>query len=55
VPDVEFTDEQTSRIRAMHTGISVSFDHRDPKMVTQIGRVDLPEPIASHSRGVRRP
>jgi 2,5-diketo-D-gluconate reductase A len=39
--DFELIDEEMSRIAAMDTGVSVAFDHRDPKMVSQISSIRI--------------
>jgi 2,5-diketo-D-gluconate reductase A len=37
--DFELTDDEMGRIAAMDTGASLFFDHRDPAMVSRLGRV----------------
>ena len=37
--DFELTDEQMTRIGALDAGGSLFFDHRDPAIVSQLGRV----------------
>jgi 2,5-diketo-D-gluconate reductase A len=39
--DFELTDEEMARIAAMDTGASLFFDHRDPAMVSRLGRVRI--------------
>jgi 2,5-diketo-D-gluconate reductase A len=37
--DFELTDAEMTRITTMDTGASLFFDHRDPAMVSRLGRV----------------
>ena len=37
--DFQLTDEEMARIAGLDTGASLFFDHRDPEIVSQIGKV----------------
>ncbi|MER5336952.1 hypothetical protein [Micromonospora sp. NPDC002717] len=39
--DFQLTDDEMTRIATLDTDASVAFDHRDPKMVSQIGGIRL--------------
>lgn len=41
--DFELTDDQMASIATLDTGRSLFFDHRDPAMVSRLGKVRLPD------------
>ena len=53
--DFELTDEQMSRIATLDTGASLFFDHRDPAMVSWLGRTPRSYLSCRHRARRRRP